>query len=442
MVRSVYVFIVFILFFGGCAQKKFSVLDLDKSGVEELATMPQNPDAYLQNYQNNTVLKESQKKYIQRYYRVWKQPPSESLFEVMWPHRVYTAKKTFYGINLKPLSTHFYEKMLDEANFSHYLRASKKALSLRATNMRAFPTDAVLLKDPNSAGEGFPFDYLQNSLIAPNKPLLVSHFSKDGKWAFVFSSFTSGWVKSSDIVLIDDRDAAVWMSAKQVYIYKDKESVSDTKRFLFRLRIGMLLPLVDEDQIHFTVVVATCDDGETPKYTELKVDKNFASLSPLLFTKESITKVLSQLQRSKYGWGGMFEERDCSSTVRDFFAPFGIWLGRNSSVQARSGKVISLDGLSEAEKLKIIKEKGAPFETLLYRKGHIVLYLGVYNGKVAIFQNMWGIKTKEGEKSGRVVIGRAVYSTLDLGSSLNNYDSHAALVKNLKSMNIVTLPKE
>jgi len=51
---------------------------------------------------------------------------------------------------------------------------------------------------------------------------------------------------------------------------------------------------------------------------------------------------------------------------------------------------------------------------------------------------VWGVKTKKGKQSGRVVIGRAVYSTLDLGSDLPYYDTDASLIKKLKSMNIVT----
>ena len=41
----------------------------------------------------------------------------------------------------------------------------------------------------------------------------------------------------------------------------------------------------------------------------------------------------------------MYQERDCSSTLRDLFTPFGLWLPRNSGQQAGEGIYISLKDL-------------------------------------------------------------------------------------------------
>ncbi len=401
--------------------------------------MPQEPWAYLQGYEDATVLKQAQSGYKEKFYRIWQEVPNVSKEEVMWSHRLFNERKNFYGVNLKPLGASFYKKMENEANFGAYMSLSKKALTIRGTNIRAFPTDERMFKHPNTPGEGFPFDYLQNSFIAANKPLFVSHYSKSGEWVFVFSSFVAGWIKASDIVFIPQNDAFSWEEAKQVFVVVDNKAVYDEKgEFLFRLRLGMYLPVVDEDEKNFRVLVATRSDIHTPKYVTLTLSKSEATKEPLLFTKENIAKILSQLQRTRYGWGGMFGLRDCSSTMRDYFAPFGIWLGRNSSVQAHVGKVVSLDGLSKEEKKERLQQEGIAFETLLYRKGHIALYLGQYNEKTVIFQNLWGIKTKQGKQSGRVVVGKSVYTTLDFGSSLPFYDDDASFWKRLKSFNIVT----
>ncbi len=438
MIRLAIISAALLLFLGGCTQKRYLVLDLNDSEVRDLKELPQTPTAYIKNHQNASTLYDLQLEYKKRYYRIWTTSIDTNVTEVMWPHRLYNASRAFYGINLKRLESAFYERMLKRANFADYMHTAKKALTVRGTDMRAFPTSEVLLKHPNKPGEGFPFDYLQNSYIAANKPLLVSHFSIDKKWAFVFSSFTSGWVKSEDIVFLSESDADVWMRAKGVYIFHDKKPVVDKDGYLFKLRIGMMLPLVDEDENFYTVLAVQRKDLRTPVYKQIKVKKEYASLKPLLFNRENIVKLLSQLQNSRYGWGGMYGERDCSATMRDYFAPFGIWIGRNSGVQAKAGRVISLEGLSEDEKKAVIKKEGIPFETLLYRRGHIMLYLGTYNGKIIVFQNLWGVKTKSDEKSGRVVIGRAVYSTLELGKELPFYDAGASLIKKLKSMNIVT----
>ena len=416
------------------------MLDLNDSKVIELHEMPQDVSAYIKNHQDATTLKEAQLGYKERFYGVWQKVPRISKEKAMWAHRVFTEEKKLYGVNLKRLDRSFFMKMEQNADFDAYMSVNKKALTIHATNIRAFPTDERLFKNPALAGEGFPFDYLQNSFIAANKPIFISHFSKDRRWVFAFSSFASGWIKTQDIVFINKNDAAFWQEAKQVFVLIDGKPIYDEKgEFLFTLRLGMYLPLIDEDEQSYTLLAASRENLKTPRYIKFKLSKHNASVAPLLFTKENIEKILLQLQKSRYGWGGMFALRDCSSTMRDYFAPFGIWLGRNSSVQAKAGRVISLEGLSDDKKRSLIKKEGVPFETLLYKKRHIMLYLGIYNGKIAVFQNLWGIKTKFGEQSGRVVIGHALYSTLNLGKNLPGFDKDASLIKKLKSMNIVTI---
>ena len=86
--------------------------------------------------------------------------------------------------------------------------------------------------------------------------------------------------------------------------------------------------------------------------------------------------------------------------LMDIYSSFGILLPRNSSKQGAVGKVIDLSKLDDASKIEMIKEKAIPFETFLYKQGHIVLYVGIYNNKIIVFHNKWGIKTKECAKEG------------------------------------------
>ena len=68
----------------------------------------------------------------------------------------------------------------------------------------------------------------------------------------------------------------------------------------------------------------------------------------------------------------------------------------------------------------------------------IVLYVGMYQGQVIVFHNTWGVKTKDSSKEGRFLIGKPIFSTLTIGSDLENYDEEAELLRNIQSMNIVT----
>jgi len=63
--------------------------------------------------------------------------------------------------------------------------------------------------------------------------------------------------------------------------------------------------------------------------------------------------------------------------------------------------------------------------------------VGVYNDEVVAFHNIWGIKTKKDSIEGRIVVGKAVYSTLNLGKNQNYYDNESAILKNLDSLNIL-----
>jgi hypothetical protein len=118
----------------------------------------------------------------------------------------------------------------------------------------------------------------------------------------------------------------------------------------------------------------------------------------------------------------------------DFYAPFGLWLPRNSSQQAKIGEVISLNDLRSSEKIKIIKEKAKPFRTLIYKKGHIGLYVGTYENKIVMYNNVWGIKTIKDGVEGRFIIGKPIFSTLEVGSNLREYDKDSSMLKKLKSI--------
>ena len=90
--------------------------------------------------------------------------------------------------------------------------------------------------------------------------------------------------------------------------------------------------------------------------------------------------------------------------------------------------------MSQEEKLDIIKRDAKPFQTLLYKKGHIALYVGLYKNKPVIFQNVWGVKTQRAGKEGRFIIGKPIFSTLEAGKNLSDFDENSSMLQNLKTM--------
>jgi len=406
--------------------------------ISDLDQFDQNISSYLINFKNRGLIGDIHK-YENSYFKPWNLKRIDiPLEDAKWAYKAFTVKNS-YGENLKLLDDSFFQDIYERSNFQAYASLNRTAITLKALDIRAFPSDKPLLMDPSKAGEGFPFDYLQNSTIAPNKPILVSHYSRDKEWVFIESSFAFGWVKARDIVYIPRKYIKLYKDAKKLFFIQENIPIYDRyNNFLFRSRIGMMLPEIENPSSKYALLAIANYKNTQAYYIESKVSKDIVHEGILEFNRENITMIFNEIRETKYGWGGMYGDRDCSSTLRDFFAPFGIWLPRNSYKQSQVGKVISLEGLTNQEKLLKIKEDAIPFETLLYKRGHILLYVGIVNGKVIVFHNTWGIKTKQNGKEGRFIIGKPIFSTLEVGKNLKYYDKKSSLLSNLKSMNILT----
>ena len=407
--------------------------------VDIFNDIPQNVSYFANELTSDVKIYDIQKNYEKNYFNVWNDfKPRESLKEIKWPFSTFKPNNS-YGENLQPLKQKFFDEMLENSNFNDYATLNKKAISLSESNIRAFPTSKPLLKNPKKAGEGFPFDYLQNSSLHANKPLFASHYSKDKAWIYVFSSFTSGWVKSNQIAFLKQEYVDAWQKAQQIFLIKEGVPLyNENGNFLFYSKIGMMLALISEDEKNFTALAISSTVNNKSIYEKVKIAKTIAQKNILKLDKESLISIIEEVSKSNYGWGGLYGQRDCSSMLRDIYAPFGIWLPRNSSKQSKVGKVISLKNLNNQQKIALIKQLAIPFETFLYKNGHIALYVGTFKNQIIIFHSTWGIKTKKNDESNRFVVGKAVFSTLEFGNNLEYYDEKSSMLKTLESMNIIT----
>lgn len=453
-----YFLIVFILFlFVGCSvvenkpdikniatELENQKLDIHKSELKpleiyDLANIPQDSSYFSKFIDNNNSLYDIQKRYNSEYFSVWNiDKPREKVESIIWPFAIYSKGRS-YGENLQLHKQSFFNEMIQSASFEDYATLNKKGLTLKEVDLRAFPTIRPLLRDPSLAGEGFPFDYLQNSAVHANTPIFISHYSKDRDWAYAFSSFASGWIKASEFVILEDDDREFWKNAEQIHIIKEGVAIYDASGdFLYRSKIGMSFAIISEDEASYKALTVASHIGTKPIYSTSIISKEIAIKELLSLNTENLPNIIKEVSKTNYGWGGMYEQRDCSAMLRDMYTPFGIWLPRNSYQQSKVGRVISLKDMDEEKKTRVIKEKGVAFQTLLYKKGHVVLYVGTYNDEIVVFHNTWGIKTKKDGVEGRVVVGRAIFSTLKLGEELEDYDEDSELLKNITSMNIIT----
>lgn len=131
--------------------------------------------------------------------------------------------------------------------------------------------------------------------------------------------------------------------------------------------------------------------------------------------------------------------------VKDLFAPFDLWLPRHSSHQAAAGgRFIPLESRNPADKVHLIRRHAVPFVTLLWARGHIMVYIGEHRGEPLIFHTMWGVKTRDifGREDTKVV-GRAVVTSLHPGSELNALSRRSSdLLGRIVGMTILVEPQQ
>lgn len=420
---------------------RFCVTPVYPAYVEDLHRFPQDIEVYAdKSALTHKRLYDIQKAFSKQYFSVWdyKRPPESSAI-ARWPFRVY-SKGESYGENLQRLEERWFDDMLDQANFEHFGNVSRYGITLHFSSLRNFPTHKPLFRDPNRAGEGFPFDYLQNSAIHANEPVYISHYSRDKSWVYIYTSYASGWLPSYSIAFMNQKERNKWKKAKPVYLLKEKVPLTDTEgHFLFYSRVGMRLSFIKTRGLYTYARAVAPGAFNQPTFVTVKFKNSDVTTKPLYLNQENLTRITSDVMQSNYGWGGLYEERDCSSTLRDIYTPFGIWLPRNSRQQSRIGKVFAMDDLNTTSKEELIKRDAIPFETFLHRKGHIMLYLGTYDDNIMILHNMWGIKTlDDNAEEGRIIVGKVVISTLAIGSEQDGYDYNSSLLPSLDRMNIFT----
>ncbi len=403
--------------------------------IEELKIIPQEPSFYAKNLSDEYI--SDIETFVEHYFKPWQiDTISIDQDKATWAYTY--DNNTSYTYTLQPIKQNFFKEIKENSNMEQFATINEKALTLKLLNVRAIPTDKPIFLDPSIAGEGYPFDYLQNTTLAPNKPILISHYSKDKEWVFIECSFGFGWVKTKDIVFIKPAYTQLWQKAQQVFFLKDAQPIYDENgNYLFDSRLGMVLPLIDEDDETYTVLSVSKSKENTPLYLRSKISKNIAHKGIIRFNTKNVVQLIEELKKGKYGWGGIYGQRDCSSTLRDFYTPFGFWLPRNSSVQSSVGDVLMLEQFSNEQKIEQIREKATPFKTFVYKKGHIALYVGNYNNQPIIFQNVWGVKTKKDGVEGRFLIARPIFSTLEVGKNLKEFDPDASMLSQMKSINTI-----
>jgi hypothetical protein len=406
---------------GAAAARKFR--DIERFPQSGDAYLPAEPDSPIIDYVNQVVCAEE---YLRRHFAPWNSEDLSFLdltFERLLNYYASMAKKRYYA----PGGGVFPKKSLDAIVKNGAVDASadmRPGVALSAADLRAFPYGQPLYNSKAAAlgSDGrLKLDALQISTVRPGEPLAIFNASADSNWMFVATGAAAGWVTSAAIAPVDRDFTDMYVSAEKSVLVKDSVKIEypDGKTVAV-LKLGTVLPSEDGALL----LPERGKDGFADA-VRCTPEEGASEIFPVTFTPKNAARAIGGMMGEPYGWGGTSGLRDCSSMTRDYFSTFGIWLPRNSGDQSFAGSRISLKNASARERVETIIRDGVPFAALIHMPGHIMLYIGMYDGEPAVFHNTWGVAVTGG---GRAVVGRAVATGLRLGEEIPGKSADSLLI--------------
>ena len=405
---------------------------MPKGVVADMKNIPQDPAFYAKQIKSFSTWEQKKwdKEFNEKYFKPWDLKQIDIAKEDFGWETRFVTKKPIYRENGKVIPPYRYNKWLRNAQMDQLDSKKYKAITIRRTNVKALPTSTAFYRDPKRVGEGYPFDYNQNSALHINVPLYISHFSKDRRWAYVRASYSFGWVKVVDLALVSDHFIKAFKNNTYAMTIKDNLRLYDDKKRSFSLvKLGALFP-IGKDGVSYLTARRNAK-GQARIHNVKIATPHIIAKKPLPFTAKNVAMLAKEFYGEPYGWGGSYECRDCSATTRDFLGAFGIFLRRNSSKQAKDGNTIKIKGLAKEIKKRTIISKAEPFRSLLYVPGHIVLYLGEYKGEPVVMHTYWGIRKNDGTK---LITGRTIITTTEPGKERADVKERAKLINTLQKI--------
>lgn len=309
------------------------------------------------------------------------------------------------------------------------------AIVTNQSDQKFLPTQAILTAKPGDVD----FDEMQNNSLDIITPVAVLWQNADHLWSFVVGPSSSGWVLSQnlarcsqdDIKKMPTSDFAVITEAK-ADIYLDKEQ----RQFYGYVRMGTRFEIKNSSDEITEIALPLRDDNGYLKTTSGFIRTKDLHRGYLPYTERMIIEQAFEMLNTPYGWGGANGEQDCSQFLQEVFATVGIEIPRNSSDQAKTGTFLYAFDEKEKDQVTRVEKviaKARPGLSLLYMKGHIMLYLGVVNNIPYAIHDTWAYRQEIGDEDTPMVINKVTVSDLSLGQG----SSKGSLVNRLKSIRIL-----
>lgn len=345
-------------------------------------------------------------------------------------------KTVFYGQNLLPIPDAERRSLVEATRPEAFPSRADHGIVTRETSMRLLPSRKPFYHAPWRPGEGYPFDLLQHGVVRTGTPLFISHASADGAWLFCETAWGSGWLEAEAVALTDPGLEDAWRAAPAGVIVRERESAwLPRENGAVIVHLGTLVPL-DPEQAN-AILLPLRDENGRAVAGRARIAPGAAAPYPVPFSAGRLASLADELIGAPYDWGGAYGDRDCSLLTRELFQAVGCYLPVNSRHQLARGETHSLAGMSGEEKKAFILKKGVPFRTLVGLPGHVALYVGEWEGAPALLHSLWGLRTKDGQEEGRLLIGAVAVTSLDPGAEWPQVRQGETLLSRLASMTIL-----
>ncbi|MDD5722159.1 MAG: SH3 domain-containing protein [Syntrophales bacterium] len=314
---------------------------------------------------------------------------------------------------------------------------TRYGLVVRYTDQRVFPTSEAAY----AKSHDIDFDELQNSALDIGTPVAVVHASLDGKWFYVMDPLNAGWVPVEAVALCSLDDLKKFIGAEPfAVVTRPKGEVfldSGMRAYYDYARMGVRLPIREESRDGIAVIRLPLrgEDGSLSEQAGyIREDDIHQGYLP--YTPRTIIRQAFELINAPYGWGGMYGEQDCSRFVQEIFATVGVSLPRNSSKQSQVGDLLGEypGNTAKETKLDILSRKAIGGCTLLYLRGHIMLFLGTIEGTPYAIHSTWGYREPLWWGERTRVINRVAVTNLSLGEG----SKKGSYLERLRSIRLIS----
>lgn len=284
-------------------------------------------------------------------------------------------------------------------------------------DLRYYPTTKAGTEDGSFISEKC-IDQFQGTQLTLGEPVMIYHMSEDKEWFFVRSHNYKGWAKR---ICIAKCTRAIWEDyiRSPRFAIVTEHKTCDVLGVKMKLYVGTKIPMNSDGNLR--IPTRTIDGNVRIFNTKLDIQIHQGYLP---YTTRNVVEQAFKLLGDQFSWGGKYGHSDCSGTVDAVYNCFGITLPRDTC-DMRKIKRHAIDPKGRIDYNSL--QPGS----LLLCPGHVMLYLGMHDGKAYGFHGLAYILNDEGKQ---LDLYRVEISNVDLlrGETGRTYEEDTVLVVEIK----------